>query len=102
MSDEGERDYKGSRFEMTLIGSGWLKETRAKRKYQRFIINNDVELKAKDIICVYLARTKKDVNSPAYYMFHDINARLRKKRGKTDNDAVEHDNVRDSENPDDF
>lgn len=75
-----ERDYKGTKFDMKLIGSGWIKETRGKRKFQRFVINEGVELQDKDVLCVFLAKTKKNENSPGYYLFLDTNARERKKK----------------------
>lgn len=77
---EEERDYKGTKFELTLIGSGWLKETSGKRKYQKFIIKDDIELRQGDIVQAYLAKQRRNENSPNYYLFLDLKARDRKKK----------------------
>lgn len=72
--------YEGSKFEGVLIGSGWLTQTKGGRKYQKFIVNNPIELKKGDVIKAYLAKNKRNEHSPDYYLFHDVNAPKAKAR----------------------
>lgn len=91
-------DYKGSRYEMILMGSGWLKQTKTGRKLQRFVINHPIQMIEGDVLVVFIAKTKKNANSPDYYIFHDINARKSMKSKKTEDPdpaPVEHDEADD-------